>query len=208
MLLICGPCFEQYLFRDDLGSIVCVNNLNYVFQKNNFNCTRRAQCPETNISSIQIQGDADYFINHLGVPIVQFAYEDIKALEVIVSKKCKTHTHNIADLQNLVLSWLFNFHIKQFTIEKRLHLESYSCFSEALQQYLKTSALLKSVEFNLKRFILSHFHMVLCNKKFAVVGLTSKHNCNLQYSQKQMTCAIDSPLLAQRKMHFMFCMLI
>uniref|UniRef100_A0A8I5NDV0 N-acetylated alpha-linked acidic dipeptidase like 2 n=2 Tax=Papio anubis TaxID=9555 RepID=A0A8I5NDV0_PAPAN len=52
-----------------------------VVEKNNFNCTRRAQCPETNISSIQIQGDADYFINHLGVPIVQFAYEDIKALE-------------------------------------------------------------------------------------------------------------------------------
>ncbi|XP_054201957.1 inactive N-acetylated-alpha-linked acidic dipeptidase-like protein 2 isoform X7 [Homo sapiens] len=52
-----------------------------VVEKNNFNCTRRAQCPETNISSIQIQGDADYFINHLGVPIVQFAYEDIKTLE-------------------------------------------------------------------------------------------------------------------------------
>ncbi|XP_033067626.1 inactive N-acetylated-alpha-linked acidic dipeptidase-like protein 2 isoform X1 [Trachypithecus francoisi] len=52
-----------------------------VVEKNNFNCTRRAQCPEPNISSIQIQGDADYFINHLGVPIVQFAYEDIKALE-------------------------------------------------------------------------------------------------------------------------------
>ncbi|XP_075859887.1 inactive N-acetylated-alpha-linked acidic dipeptidase-like protein 2 isoform X3 [Microcebus murinus] len=52
-----------------------------VEEKNNFNCTRRAQCPDTNVSSVQIQGDADYFINHLGVPIVQFAYEDIKALE-------------------------------------------------------------------------------------------------------------------------------
>ncbi|XP_036046103.1 inactive N-acetylated-alpha-linked acidic dipeptidase-like protein 2 [Onychomys torridus] len=50
-------------------------------QKNKFNCTRRAQCPGTNVSSVQIQGDADYFINHLGVPTVQFAYEDIKALE-------------------------------------------------------------------------------------------------------------------------------
>ncbi|KAL6069812.1 hypothetical protein STEG23_008452, partial [Scotinomys teguina] len=49
--------------------------------KNKFNCTRRAQCPGTNVSSVQIQGDADYFINHLGVPTVQFAYEDIKALE-------------------------------------------------------------------------------------------------------------------------------
>ncbi|XP_048670217.1 inactive N-acetylated-alpha-linked acidic dipeptidase-like protein 2 isoform X3 [Marmota marmota marmota] len=52
-----------------------------VVEKNKFNCTRRAQCPETNVSSVQIQGDADYFINHLGVPTVQFAYEDIKALE-------------------------------------------------------------------------------------------------------------------------------
>ncbi|XP_053429268.1 inactive N-acetylated-alpha-linked acidic dipeptidase-like protein 2 [Nycticebus coucang] len=50
-------------------------------EKNNFNCTRRAQCPETNVSSVQIQGDADYFINHLGVPTVQFAYEDVEALE-------------------------------------------------------------------------------------------------------------------------------
>ncbi|XP_058412310.1 inactive N-acetylated-alpha-linked acidic dipeptidase-like protein 2 isoform X4 [Diceros bicornis minor] len=52
-----------------------------VAEKNNFNCSRRSQCPETNVSSVQIQGDADYFINHLGVPTVQFAYEDIKALE-------------------------------------------------------------------------------------------------------------------------------
>ncbi|XP_047420166.1 inactive N-acetylated-alpha-linked acidic dipeptidase-like protein 2 isoform X3 [Sciurus carolinensis] len=52
-----------------------------VVEKNKFNCTRRAQCPETNVSSVQIQGDADYFINHLGVPTVQFAYEDIEALE-------------------------------------------------------------------------------------------------------------------------------
>ncbi|XP_049723750.1 inactive N-acetylated-alpha-linked acidic dipeptidase-like protein 2 isoform X4 [Elephas maximus indicus] len=52
-----------------------------VAEKKNLNCTRRAQCPETNVSSVQIQGDADYFINHLGVPTLQFVYEDIKALE-------------------------------------------------------------------------------------------------------------------------------
>ncbi|XP_051041671.1 inactive N-acetylated-alpha-linked acidic dipeptidase-like protein 2 [Phodopus roborovskii] len=52
-----------------------------VLEKSKFNCSRRAQCPGTNVSSVQIQGDADYFINHLGVPTVQFAYEDIKALE-------------------------------------------------------------------------------------------------------------------------------
>jgi N-acetylated-alpha-linked acidic dipeptidase len=52
-----------------------------VVEKNKFNCTRRAQCLENNVSSVQIQGDADYFINHLGVPTVQFTYEDIKTLE-------------------------------------------------------------------------------------------------------------------------------
>ncbi|KAF0874076.1 NADL2 protein, partial [Crocuta crocuta] len=52
-----------------------------VFQKHYFNCSRRAKCRETNVSSVQIQGDADYFINHLGVPTVQFAYEDITALQ-------------------------------------------------------------------------------------------------------------------------------
>ncbi|XP_006867782.1 PREDICTED: inactive N-acetylated-alpha-linked acidic dipeptidase-like protein 2-like [Chrysochloris asiatica] len=50
-------------------------------EKKNFNCTRRAPCPETNVSSVQTQGDADYFINHLGIPALQFVYEDIKALE-------------------------------------------------------------------------------------------------------------------------------
>ncbi|XP_064131558.1 inactive N-acetylated-alpha-linked acidic dipeptidase-like protein 2 [Loxodonta africana] len=76
-----------------------------VAEKKNLNCTRRAQCPETNVSSVQIQGDADYFINHLGVPTLQFVYEDIKALEVIFSKNATPaythpHTQNIADLQN------------------------------------------------------------------------------------------------------------
>ncbi|XP_037696360.1 inactive N-acetylated-alpha-linked acidic dipeptidase-like protein 2 isoform X2 [Choloepus didactylus] len=52
-----------------------------VAEKKNFNCTRRAQCAENNVSSVQIQGDADYFINHLGVPTVQFVYEDINTLE-------------------------------------------------------------------------------------------------------------------------------
>ncbi|XP_075412163.1 inactive N-acetylated-alpha-linked acidic dipeptidase-like protein 2 [Tenrec ecaudatus] len=52
-----------------------------IAQKKHFNCTGRAQCPDPKVSSVQIQGDADYFINHLGVPTLQFVYEDIKALE-------------------------------------------------------------------------------------------------------------------------------
>ncbi|KAI4578990.1 hypothetical protein MJT46_000358 [Ovis ammon polii x Ovis aries] len=50
-------------------------------EKNKFNCPRRDQCPKTNISSEQMQDDADYFINHLGVPTMRFTYEDIRALE-------------------------------------------------------------------------------------------------------------------------------
>lgn len=46
----------------------------------------KAQCPGSNVSSVQMQGDSDYFINHLGVPATQFSYEDIKASEVAMTK--------------------------------------------------------------------------------------------------------------------------
>lgn len=46
----------------------------------------KTRCPRANVSSVQIQGDADYFINHLGVPAMQFSYEDIKTSEVFTSK--------------------------------------------------------------------------------------------------------------------------
>ncbi|XP_022360311.1 inactive N-acetylated-alpha-linked acidic dipeptidase-like protein 2 isoform X2 [Enhydra lutris kenyoni] len=67
--------------NSSLHSIASPSLRQLVIEKNHFNCSRRANCQETNISSVQIQGDADYFINHLGVPTVQFAFEDIKALE-------------------------------------------------------------------------------------------------------------------------------
>ncbi|XP_077736508.1 inactive N-acetylated-alpha-linked acidic dipeptidase-like protein 2 isoform X2 [Canis aureus] len=52
-----------------------------VIEKSHFNCSRKAKCQESNVSSVQIPGDADYFINHLGVPTVEFTYEDVKTLE-------------------------------------------------------------------------------------------------------------------------------
>ena len=60
---------------------------------------RRSQCLRANVSSVQIQGDADYFINHLGIPTVQLAYEDIKTLEVIVPKhvKCSPRCSRCSD---------------------------------------------------------------------------------------------------------------
>uniref|UniRef100_A0A7M4ER57 N-acetylated alpha-linked acidic dipeptidase like 2 n=1 Tax=Crocodylus porosus TaxID=8502 RepID=A0A7M4ER57_CROPO len=50
-------------------------------ESQSFNCLGKAKCPASNVSSVQMQGDADYFINHLGIPTVQFSYEDIKTLE-------------------------------------------------------------------------------------------------------------------------------
>ncbi|XP_032487066.1 inactive N-acetylated-alpha-linked acidic dipeptidase-like protein 2 isoform X2 [Phocoena sinus] len=67
--------------NSSLYSVASPSLQQLVAEKNNFNCSRRGQCPETNISSVQMQDDANYFINHLGVPTVRFTYEDIKALE-------------------------------------------------------------------------------------------------------------------------------
>ncbi|XP_032339985.1 inactive N-acetylated-alpha-linked acidic dipeptidase-like protein 2 isoform X3 [Camelus ferus] len=69
--------------NSSLYSVTSPSLQQLVAEKNNFNCSRRGQCPETNISSVQMQDDANYFINHLGVPTVRFAYEDIKALELL-----------------------------------------------------------------------------------------------------------------------------
>ncbi|KAF1412134.1 Inactive N-acetylated-alpha-linked acidic dipeptidase-like protein 2, partial [Spheniscus humboldti] len=50
-------------------------------ESQSFNCVEKTKCPASNVSSVQIQGDSDYFINHLGVPATQFSYEDIKTSE-------------------------------------------------------------------------------------------------------------------------------
>ncbi|NXM26319.1 NADL2 protein, partial [Oxyruncus cristatus] len=50
-------------------------------ESQSFNCVEKTHCPGSNVSSVQIQGDSDYFINHLGVPATQFSYEDIKTSE-------------------------------------------------------------------------------------------------------------------------------
>uniref|UniRef100_A0A8C5TAZ8 N-acetylated alpha-linked acidic dipeptidase like 2 n=1 Tax=Malurus cyaneus samueli TaxID=2593467 RepID=A0A8C5TAZ8_9PASS len=50
-------------------------------QSQSFNCVEKSRCPVSNVSSVQMQGDSDYFINHLGVPATQFSYEDTKASE-------------------------------------------------------------------------------------------------------------------------------
>lgn len=50
-------------------------------ESQNINCVEKTKCPGSNVSSVQTQGDSDYFINHLGVPAMQFSYEDINTSE-------------------------------------------------------------------------------------------------------------------------------
>ncbi|XP_042316962.1 inactive N-acetylated-alpha-linked acidic dipeptidase-like protein 2 [Sceloporus undulatus] len=52
-----------------------------VKKRHNFSCLEQDKCMKSNVSSIQMQGDSDYFINHLGVPALQFSYQDLTALE-------------------------------------------------------------------------------------------------------------------------------
>uniref|UniRef100_A0A8D1L256 N-acetylated alpha-linked acidic dipeptidase like 2 n=1 Tax=Sus scrofa TaxID=9823 RepID=A0A8D1L256_PIG len=68
--------------NSSLYSVASPSLQQLVAEKNNFNCSRRGQCPETNVSSVQMQDDADYFINHLGIPTVRFSYEDSQLSEL------------------------------------------------------------------------------------------------------------------------------
>uniref|UniRef100_UPI00398E650A inactive N-acetylated-alpha-linked acidic dipeptidase-like protein 2 n=1 Tax=Pristiophorus japonicus TaxID=55135 RepID=UPI00398E650A len=40
------------------------------------NCTRQEKCSGRKVDSMQVEGNSDFFINHLGVPTVQFAYQE------------------------------------------------------------------------------------------------------------------------------------
>ncbi|KAM3930938.1 inactive N-acetylated-alpha-linked acidic dipeptidase-like protein 2 [Leptodactylus fuscus] len=42
-------------------------------------CAPKETCYKANISSVQVQGDADFFINQLGIPFAQFTFDDNKA---------------------------------------------------------------------------------------------------------------------------------
>ncbi|OXB64605.1 hypothetical protein ASZ78_008178 [Callipepla squamata] len=50
-------------------------------ESQSIDCVEKTKCSGSNVSSVQIQGDSDYFINHLGVPATQFSYEDINTSE-------------------------------------------------------------------------------------------------------------------------------
>ncbi|XP_018421604.1 PREDICTED: inactive N-acetylated-alpha-linked acidic dipeptidase-like protein 2 [Nanorana parkeri] len=49
-----------------------------VIKKVQISCARRDICQTFNVSSVQTQGDADFFINQLGIPATQFIFEDNK----------------------------------------------------------------------------------------------------------------------------------
>ncbi|XP_056421190.1 inactive N-acetylated-alpha-linked acidic dipeptidase-like protein 2 [Hyla sarda] len=48
-------------------------------KKMQITCAQKEACYKANVSSIQVQGDADFFINQLGIPAAQFAFADNKA---------------------------------------------------------------------------------------------------------------------------------
>uniref|UniRef100_A0A670ZDM1 N-acetylated alpha-linked acidic dipeptidase like 2 n=1 Tax=Pseudonaja textilis TaxID=8673 RepID=A0A670ZDM1_PSETE len=64
-----------------LYSIASPSVQQLVIENYKFTCLGPAKCMESNASSIQMQGDSDYFINHLGVPALQFSYQDSAMLE-------------------------------------------------------------------------------------------------------------------------------
>ncbi|XP_041118575.1 inactive N-acetylated-alpha-linked acidic dipeptidase-like protein 2 [Polyodon spathula] len=45
------------------------------------NCTRRGKCSPPDVSSVQTQGDVDFFANQLGIPTIEFAYQETKTGE-------------------------------------------------------------------------------------------------------------------------------
>ncbi|XP_075058256.1 inactive N-acetylated-alpha-linked acidic dipeptidase-like protein 2 [Mixophyes fleayi] len=49
-----------------------------VTKKVQVSCTEKEICHKSNISSVQIQGDADFFINQLGIPAAHFVFERSK----------------------------------------------------------------------------------------------------------------------------------
>ncbi|XP_071998878.1 inactive N-acetylated-alpha-linked acidic dipeptidase-like protein 2 isoform X2 [Engystomops pustulosus] len=48
-------------------------------KKMQVSCDQKNGCYKANVSSIQLQGDADFFINELGIPSTQFVFEDATA---------------------------------------------------------------------------------------------------------------------------------
>ncbi|MGH0134288.1 UNVERIFIED_CONTAM: hypothetical protein FKN15_028052 [Acipenser sinensis] len=46
------------------------------------NCTRRGKCSRPDVSSVQTQGDVDFFANQLGIPTMEFAYRETKTGEL------------------------------------------------------------------------------------------------------------------------------
>ncbi|XP_060098515.1 inactive N-acetylated-alpha-linked acidic dipeptidase-like protein 2 [Heteronotia binoei] len=50
-------------------------------KRQNVSCLGQERCRGSNVSSVQMQGDSDYFVNQIGVPAVQFSYEDSTASE-------------------------------------------------------------------------------------------------------------------------------
>ncbi|XP_053895826.1 inactive N-acetylated-alpha-linked acidic dipeptidase-like protein 2 isoform X2 [Malaclemys terrapin pileata] len=92
-------------------------------ERQSLTCLGKMKCPGSNVSSVQMQGDSDYFINHLGVPTVQFSYEDIKTESPSFLFEALFPAHNTVTEE---LDPLFNLHetIAKLTGEVTLQIAS------------------------------------------------------------------------------------
>ncbi|KAI1891539.1 hypothetical protein AGOR_G00144840 [Albula goreensis] len=52
-----------------------------IHKKLSMNCTRGASCRSPNVSSVQSPGDVNFFANHLGIPILEFAFQESRTGE-------------------------------------------------------------------------------------------------------------------------------
>ncbi|KAM4692728.1 inactive N-acetylated-alpha-linked acidic dipeptidase-like protein 2 [Discoglossus pictus] len=50
-------------------------------KKMQLSCTVSGICHRSNVSAVQMEGDAKFFINQLGIPAAQFVFDDFKTLE-------------------------------------------------------------------------------------------------------------------------------
>ncbi|CAH2247689.1 Hypothetical predicted protein, partial [Pelobates cultripes] len=55
-----------------------------ITKKMQMTCPKKDLCPRSNVSSVQMPGDANVFINSIGIPAVQFSVEEYKLSEVPV----------------------------------------------------------------------------------------------------------------------------
>ncbi|XP_053315430.1 inactive N-acetylated-alpha-linked acidic dipeptidase-like protein 2 [Spea bombifrons] len=95
-----------------------------VIKKLQVACPDKEMCSKSGVSSVQALGDADFFINHLGIPAVQFIIDDIKTSEA--SNVLSEAVFIKEETTNKQMDPSFNLHeyIAKLTLEMVLQIAS------------------------------------------------------------------------------------